>query len=116
MMLKLKNLRAHSIVGVYEEEKKAPRPLVISLVVEYDHTKAIESDNIEHALDYALIENAVVAALATREFNLIETVAEFICQLLFADERVSEVTVEVEKPGVMRFAESISVIHTMIRE
>lgn len=116
MIVKIKNLRAHTIVGVHAEEQTAPRALTLNIFLEYNHDKAVETDSIEHAIDYALIEDAVVASLAQKRFNLIESVAQHICELLFADERTLEVTVEVEKPGVMRFAEMVSVIHTMRRE
>lgn len=115
MMLRIKNIKVLTTVGITDEERKAPRPLNVSLAIEYNHEKAVASDSINDAFDYALIENAVVAEMSGKSFNLIESVAEYICQLMFGNELVREVTVEVEKPGVMRFAESVSVVHTLIR-
>lgn len=116
MILRIRNLKALTIIGITEEERAQPRPLLISLVVDYDADKAVETDNVEHAYDYALIENAVVSELSQRQFQLLETVAVFVCQLLLGNERAREVTVEVEKPGVMRFAEGVSAIYSLRRE
>jgi FolB domain-containing protein len=116
MMLKIRNLRAYTIVGVNEDELKNARPLNLSVILNYDHTKAVTEDTLEHAIDYSTIESAIVAALAQQQFKLIETVAEYVCQLVLSDERVTDVTVEIEKPGVMQFAEMVSVIHTLSRE
>ena len=55
-------------------------------------------------------------AAYARQFNLIETVAVFLCQLLLGNEKAREVTVEVEKPGIMRFAETVSAIYSLRRE
>ena len=116
MILRIQKLRALTTVGVYEEEKKEPRPLLLTIILDYDHEKAVEDDSIEHAYDYSLIENLIVSELSQRQFTLIETVAVYLCQLLLGHERAREVTVEVEKPGVMRFAESISAIYSLRRE
>jgi len=116
MILRIRNLKAFTTIGITDEERAQPRPLLISIVVDYNHEQAVAEDNIEHAYDYALIENAVVSALSQQKFNLIETACVFVCQLILGNERAQEVTVEIEKPGVMRFAEGISAIYSMRRE
>ena len=116
MILRIKNLKALTVIGITDEERAQPRPLIISIVIDYDHEQAVAEDNISHAYDYSLIENVVVSELSQRQFNLIETVCVFLCQLLLGNERAREVTVEIEKPGVMRFAEGISAIYSLRRE
>ena len=116
MILRIQKIKAFTTLGITEAEREQPRPLLISLVIDYDHTKAVEEDNIEHAYDYALIENVIVSELSQRQFNLLETAAMFLCQLLLGNEKAREVTVEVEKPGVMRFAENVSAICSLRRE
>jgi len=116
MILRIQKIKAFTTIGITEEERSQPRPLLISLIIDYDHAKAVETDSIEHAYDYALIENAIVSELSQRKFQLIETAAELVCQLILGFEKAREVTVEIEKPGVMRFAESVSAIHTLRRE
>lgn len=116
MILRIQKLKAFTVIGITEEERSQPRPLLISIVVDYDHTQAVAEDAIAHAYDYALIENLIVSELSQREFHLIETVAAFVCQLLLGNDKAREVTVEVEKPGVMRFAEAVSAIYSLRRE
>lgn len=116
MILRIQKIKAFSTVGITEEERAQPRPIYISIVLDYDHQQAVEEDNIAHAYDYSLIENLVVSELSQRQFNLIETMAVFLCQLLLGQEKTREVTVEVEKPGIMRFAENVSVIYSLRRE
>lgn len=116
MILRLQKIKAFTTIGITDEERSQPRPLLISIIIDYDHVQAVSEDKIEHAYDYALIENVIVSELSQRQFQLIETVAAFVCQLLLGNEKAREVTVEVEKPGVMRFAESVSAIYSLRRE
>lgn len=116
MILRIQKLKAFTTIGITDEERAQPRPLLLSLIIDYDHEQAVANDTIEHAYDYALIENVVVSELSQRQFQLLETVAVFICQLLLGNEKAREVTVEVEKPGVMRFAEGVSAIYSLRRE
>lgn len=115
MILRIQKLKALTTVGVRDDEKRQPRPLLISIIIDYDHEKAVAEDSIEHAYDYDLIEDLIVSELSQRQFNMIETVAVFLCQLLLGHERAREITVEVEKPGIMRFAENISAIYSLRR-
>lgn len=116
MLIRIKNLKVLTVLGVYDWERAEPRPLNVSVLVDFDHSKAVETDDVEHTFDYALIENAIVADMGQQQFKLLETAAEHICRLLLGNELVREVTVEIEKPGIMRFAESVSVIHSLSRE
>lgn len=116
MILRIQKLKAFTTIGATESARAEPMPLLISLVIDYDHTEAVTQDSLEHAYDYALIENVIVSELSQRQFTLLETVAVFCCQLLLGNERAREVTVEVEQPGVMRFAENVSAIYTLRRE
>lgn len=116
MILRIQKIKAFTTLGITDEERAQPRPILVSLIIDYDHEKAVESDDVEHAYDYALIENVIVSELAQRQFNLLETAAVFVCQLMLGNERAREVTVEIEKPGVMRFAETVSAIYSLRRE
>jgi len=116
MILRIQKIKAFTTIGITEEERSQPRPLLVSLIIDYDHDKAVETDSIEHAYDYALIENAIVSELSLRKFQLIESVAMLVCQLVLGNPMAREVTVEIEKPGVMRFAESVSAIFSLRRE
>ncbi len=116
MLIRVKNIKLFTLIGVHDWERTEQRPLNVSLLIDFDHTKAVETDSVEHTFDYALIESGIVADMATRQFQLLESAAEHVCRLMFGNELVREVTVEIEKPGIMRFAESVSVIHSMTRE
>ncbi|MCK5391899.1 MAG: FolB domain-containing protein, partial [Deltaproteobacteria bacterium] len=61
MIIKIKNLKLRTIVGIYEWEKKTKQDIVINVEIEFDGSKAIETDNIEDTVDYKTITKKIIA-------------------------------------------------------
>jgi len=69
----INGLRAETVIGVYDWERKIRQPLLVDLELATDVAKAAETDSIEHALDYATISNRVVQEVEASSHQLIET-------------------------------------------
>ena len=110
MIISVKNLRVSSILGVYEEERRTERDIIINVRVEYDASAALKSDALEDALDYKLIRDRIVNFVTGTQFKLLEKLADGILQVLAEDERVRKIHLEVDKPHALRLAESVSAI------
>lgn len=110
MIICVKNLRVSSILGVYEEERRAERDIVINIQVEYDAQTALETDGLEDALDYKLIRDRIVRFVEGTQFKLLEKLADGIVQELSKDQRIQSLHLEVDKPHALRLAESVSAI------
>jgi FolB domain-containing protein len=113
VIIKIKNLRAKTLIGVYPEERKAQRELVLNLTIDYDHSAAVASDNVADVPDYAVIEQTVVASLSKQTFELLEPLAEHVAKLVLTFAHVKSVTVEIDKDGTLKYADSVSVTHTL---
>ena len=109
MIIKIENLRLRTIIGIYDWEKETRQDLVINVTIDFDGRKAAESDSIEDTLDYKAINKRIIGFVETNNFNLLERVAGGICDIVFEDSAVRWVSVKVEKPGALRFADSVSV-------
>ena len=95
------------LVGVYEEERRAPRPIRVDLTV---HLRAADRhDDLSRTVDYGRLQQDVAAALAATSFRLIESVAERIAAVALADRRVASATVRVGKPGALPGARTVEV-------
>ena len=46
----LKNLRVDCVVGIYEQERAAPQPVLFDIELDYDFAAAASSDAIEDAV------------------------------------------------------------------
>lgn len=115
MTIHIKNLEAKTILGVYDNERRAPRTVIINVSIDYDHNLAAASDRMEDALDYEVIEETIVTSLKEQQFRLLEALAEHIANVVMGFVQIREVTVEVDKPGALKHAQSVSVMHTVKR-
>lgn len=110
MVICIKNLRVSSILGVYEEERRKERDIVINVRVEYNAADALRTDALEDALDYKQIRDRIVNFVTGTQFKLLEKLADGIIQVLIEDARVLKIQLEVDKPHALRLAESVSAI------
>jgi len=82
----------HTIVGVYEWERTAERPLVFDLRLESEHPLN---------LNRTLIEQRLNAWLAPCRYRLLEALAEHLAQCMLSEWRCSRVVLGIEKPGAL---------------
>jgi D-erythro-7,8-dihydroneopterin triphosphate epimerase len=115
LIINIKNLRLRTVVGIFEWEKKIKQDIVINLEIEFDGSKAIEKDDIEYTIDYKSVTKKIISEVENREFNLIERIAGDVAKIILEDKRVQRASVKVDKPGALRFADSVSVTLTESR-
>lgn len=107
--IRIRGLKAETVVGVHDWEQQLPRPVVVDLEIATDVARAARSDALEDAADYAAIAQAVTAFLAQSKLQLIETLAERLAGKLMKDFRVPWLKLELHKPGAVAGAQDISV-------
>lgn len=105
----LRELKVDTLIGVYEWEKRVPQTLQIDLDIAIPSSKAGQTDNLEDALDYADVVRDIQTALASRHFNLIETLAETIAEMLLNDFNSPWVKVSVAKLNAIRGSKMVGV-------
>ncbi|MCX5721120.1 MAG: dihydroneopterin aldolase [Nitrospirae bacterium] len=71
--------------GVTQEERRKPQPLAVDLELTCQTEPATASDDIQHTVDYAQVTNRIIELAATQDFSLLETFAERILSMLFAE-------------------------------
>lgn len=115
MIIRIENLRLRTIVGIYDWEKENKQDLVINVEISFDGEAASVSDSIDDTLNYKAINKKIVSFVEQNEFNLLERVAGGIRDLVLESPLAEAVSVKVEKPGALRFADSVSVTETARR-
>ncbi|MCL1905483.1 MAG: dihydroneopterin aldolase [Clostridiales bacterium] len=93
----LKGLRFYACHGVYPEEKKRQQLFTVNVDMGVDTRPAASTDDISANVDYGRIYASVKKVVEENSFNLLETLAEHIADMLLEDDRVQTVRVEVEK-------------------
>lgn len=106
----IKGLRAQAVIGVYEWERHIRQTLLIDLEMASDTARAAASDDIADALDYAAISRQVLELTERSEFQLVESLAHALAQLIMREFAVPWLRVRISKPGAVAEAEDVGVI------
>ncbi len=105
----LNDLRVETIVGIWDWERKIRQTVSIDLEMAADIRRAAASDSIDDTLNYKLVAKRVQQFVAESSFQLVETLAEKIAEVVLNDFDVPWVEVRVNKPGAIRGARDVGV-------
>ena len=106
----LSDLRVDTVIGIWDWERKIRQTISIDLEMVTDIARAAKSDSIEDTLNYKKVAKRVQQFVADSEFQLVETLAEHIAQIILAEFEVPWVRVRVNKPGAIRGARDVGVL------
>jgi dihydroneopterin aldolase len=106
----IRGLRVDTVIGVYEWERGIRQTVVLDIEMGSDTHHAASSDRIGDALDYAAVSASVHAFIEASEFQLLETMAEQVAQLIMHNFNVPWLRLGLSKPGAVAEAESVGVI------
>ena len=107
--VEISGLRANCIIGVDESERLEPQPVEIDIVLDVDLAAAGASDDLVHSIDYRSLAEAVVGAVESSSYLLIEALATRIADICLTESKVEAVEVTLRKPGALRIADSAAV-------
>lgn len=105
----IKDLIARGIIGINDWEREKPQEIRINIIVYTDLVQAGETDQIEWSVNYRTIAKKVLSHTETAARYTVEALAADIAKLCLEEDRVEGVRVRVEKPGAVRFSESVGV-------
>jgi len=106
----LSDLRVDTVIGIWDWERKIRQTISIDLEMGTDIARAAKSDAIEDTLNYKKVAKRIQQFVADSEFQLVETLAEHIAQIILAEFEVPWVRVRVNKPGAIRGARDVGVL------
>ena len=116
--IRITNLLVRGIIGINPEERVNRQDILINVTLWADTRPAAASDDIADAVNYRTLSKVIIEHVERGAPLLVERLAAEIALLCFQeDPRVLAVDVSVEKPGALRFAESVGVaIHRTRKE
>jgi FolB domain-containing protein len=105
----IKDLVARGIIGVNQDEREKPQDILINIILFVDVHQAGETDHLTDTVSYRTIaKKALYHAEHAQRFT-VEALASDIARLCLEENGVQKVRVRVEKPGAVRFAQSVGV-------
>lgn len=105
----IKNLLARGIIGVNDWERKRAQNILINLTLFTDTRRAAETDDINDCANYSTMSKKIFAHAESANRETVEALANDLAKICLEDKGVQKVIVRVEKPGAVRFAESVGV-------
>lgn len=105
----IKGLRARTTIGVYKKERHIKQLLFLDMSLGCDTQAAGLSDQVTDALDYDAISRRSIEFVENSSFQLIEAVANQLCELLLKEFPIKTISLTVSKPGAVSKAENVGV-------
>jgi FolB domain-containing protein len=105
----IENLLARGIIGINDWEREKPQDIIINIALFADLRKAGQTDSIEDSIDYRRIAKRALAHAETAQKFTVEALAADIANLCLEEPNVRKVRVRIEKPGAVRFSQSVGV-------
>ena len=107
--IKIKDLLLRCIIGINDDERIIKQDVVINITLYCDLSISGSSDSISDTVNYKKIKNRIVTIVENSSYYLIEKLAQAIADICLENSLIEKVIVSVDKPGVLRFAKSVSV-------
>ena len=96
--ISITGLRLTGYHGVFDFEKQDGQEFVIDLEVHLDLSRAGESDDLSHTLDYSVLVEQVAGRVTGAPVDLIEKLAEDILEIVWSHPQPTRAVVTVHKP------------------
>ncbi len=112
MIIKIKNLRLKTILGIYDFEQNFLREIIVNIEIHSNLDKARFTNSINDTIDYSVIINNIKNLVQNKKFQLIERLAQEILDLIIKDDRIEKCILEVDKTKIFQEVDSASIILT----
>jgi len=112
----LSDLCIETVIGIYDWEREIKQIVSLDLEMATDIRKAAASDHIDDTLDYKSVAKRLIQFVSESEFQLVETLAERITEIILNEFNVPWVRLRVNKQGAVRGARDVGVIIERERE
>ncbi len=106
----LKDLRIDTVIGIYDWERRTRQTVIFDIEMAADIRKAAASDAIEDTLNYKAVAKRIIAFVEASEFQLVETLAERVADILLKEFKVPWVRLSLNKQGAVRGVRDVGVI------
>ncbi|QSX35904.1 dihydroneopterin triphosphate 2'-epimerase [Shewanella sedimentimangrovi] len=106
--IRIKNLRLRTHIGIKEDEINNKQDVIINVRIDYQASRAMQSDQMDDALNYRTITKKIIALVENNRFSLLEHLTRKVLDIACEHDWVESASVEVDKPHALRFADSVS--------
>jgi len=106
----IEDLRIDTIIGIYDWEREVKQTIALDIEMAADNVKPASSENIDDALNYKAVAKRLIAFTEESRFQLVETLAERLVEIIRTEFDVSWCRLKLSKLGAVTGSRSVGVI------
>ncbi len=106
----LNDLRIDTVIGIYDWERQTKQTVILDIQMGTDIRRAAASDSIDDTLNYKAVAKRLFSFVGDSEFELVETLAEKITEILMEEFDIPWVRLQLNKQGALRGVRDVGVI------
>mgnify|MGYP001171878210 FL=1 len=106
---RLHNLVVETVVGVHLHERTRRQAIHIDVEFTANAMAAAASDSLDDCVDYEALAERIRCELRKTDYELLESVAAFVFELVTSTSGVTEPVVRARKPDALTFAEAVEI-------
>ena len=109
-IISISELKVKTKLGVPAWERMVAQTIILDIEIGYDLSKAGKSDAITDTIDYGAVVARIHDTLKEHSFQLVEALAEHVCQLILREFGALSIKVKVAKPGILAGLKALGVV------
>lgn len=106
----LRELKIETVIGIYDWEREIKQAVVFDLEMAADIARAAQTDHIDDTLNYKAVAKRLIDFVGNSSFQLVETLAERVAEIIITEFGVTWVKVTLNKEGAVRGSTGVGVI------
>ena len=106
----IRDLKIETVIGVNDWEREVRQTVSLDLEMATDIHAAAETDDIADTIDYKAVAKRLIDFVEGTDFQLVESIAERVSDIIREEFGVSWVRLRVSKPGAVTGAQDVGVV------
>ena len=106
----LSEVKIQTKLGVPAWERMVAQTILLDVEIAMPTSKSCQTDAIGDTMDYVAIVNSMRQTLAEKSFQLVEALAEHLCNLIMQEFGAPWVKIKVAKPGILPGVRALGVV------
>lgn len=106
----IRDLRVDTVIGVFDWERRIKQTLRLDIEMETSIRHVAYTGDLSSGIDYKAVSKRLGDFIEASTFELVETLAERVAQLIISEFNVEALTLRLGKPGALRGARDVGAI------
>ncbi len=106
----IRDLKIQTVIGIFDWERAIKQTVSLDLEMATDIRRAAATDSIDDALNYKAVAKRIIGFVENSDFQLVETMAEQVAQIVLEEFSVPWLRLRLSKPGAVRGSKDVGVI------